>query len=189
MFRRPHSGPGDGYGSINFSQNLRSPNAPRRQATFGPPRPEVVRQMARRRSRSNTQRSTNRWHDVDCAGVMNSDLIKISEVAKRHNATPPLTTTRRTGIVMAILTLSQALDRANAGEPIAPVCQIQWIDAQGNPTPDSNPAIARVRCKAREQIIAGRVVRFDQSQWFNICAEHAAQMSNPGMEIGECETL
>jgi hypothetical protein len=84
---------------------------------------------------------------------------------------------------MAILTLSQALDRANAGEPIAPVCQIQWIDAQGN------PAIARVRCKAREQIIAGRVVRFDQSQWFNICAEHAAQMSNPGMEIGECETL
>jgi hypothetical protein len=89
----------------------------------------------------------------------------------------------------AILTLSQALDRAKAGEPIAPVCQIQWIDAQGNPTPDSNRAIARVRCKAREQIIAGRVVRFDQSQWFNICAEHTAQMSNPGMEIWECETL
>jgi hypothetical protein len=30
----------------------------------------------------------------------------------------------------AILTLSQALDRAMAGEPIAPVCQIRWIDAR-----------------------------------------------------------
>ena len=49
---------------------------------------------------------------------------------------------------MAALTLAQALDRASVGEPIAPVCQIQWIDAQGNPTPACNPAVARVRCKA-----------------------------------------
>ena len=57
----------------------------------------------------------------------------------------------------AILTLSQAMDRAMAGEPLLPVCQIRWIDAQGNPTPDTNPAIGRVRCKARDQIIAGRM--------------------------------
>jgi hypothetical protein len=80
----------------------------------------------------------------------------------------------------ATLTLSQALDRAKAGEPIAPVCQIEWIDAQGNPTPDSNSAVARVRCKAREQIITGRVVRFLQSDWFHICAEHAKEVKQSG---------
>jgi hypothetical protein len=60
---------------------------------------------------------------------------------------------------MAMLTLSQALDRGQAGEPIAPVCQIQSIDAQGNPTPDSNPAVARVRCKARVEQHHGRAIQ------------------------------
>jgi hypothetical protein len=87
----------------------------------------------------------------------------------------------------AAITLSQALDRAMAGEPILPVCQIRWIDAQGNPTPDTNPAIGRVRCKGRDQIIAGPMVHFTTSEWFHICAEHAAQMSKPGMEIWEWE--
>ena len=51
-----------------------------------------------------------------------------------------------------------------AGEPILPVCQIRWIDAQGNPTPDTNPAIGRVRCKGRDQIIAGPMAtRFTQN--------------------------
>jgi hypothetical protein len=91
---------------------------------------------------------------------------------------------------MATLTLSEALDHAKQGRALcATTCQIQWIDTQGNPTPDSNPAIACVRCKANEQIIAGRVVRFTQSEWFNICAEHAKQLSQPGMEIWECEPI
>lgn len=90
---------------------------------------------------------------------------------------------------MAALTLAQALDRASAGEPIAPVCQIQWIDAQGNPTPDTNPAVARVRCKAYDKMLHGRMLHFTQSEWFNICAEHAKQMSEPGMEIWECEPI
>jgi hypothetical protein len=66
---------------------------------------------------------------------------------------------------MAALTLAQALDRASAGEPIAPVCQIQWIDAQGNPTPDTNPAVARVRCKAYDKMLHGRMLHFTQSEW------------------------
>jgi hypothetical protein len=44
-----------------------------------------------------------------------------------------------------------------------------------------------VRCKARDQIIAGRMVHFSTSEWFHVCAEHAAQMSKPGMEIWEWE--
>ncbi len=69
------------------------------------------------------------------------------------------------------------------------ICEIKWIDDAGNPTRDTNPAIYRVRTKARVQQIAGRGVRFEQSQWFNCCAEHFKRMSNPGMEIWECEPL
>jgi hypothetical protein len=68
-----------------------------------------------------------------------------------------------------------------------PTCQIQWIDGQGNPTQDTNPSIGRIRTKARDQIIAGRMVHFQTSEWFHVCAEHAAQMSEPGMEIWEWE--
>jgi hypothetical protein len=66
-------------------------------------------------------------------------------------------------------------------------CQIQWIDAQGNPTPDTNPAIGRVRTKDRWQIIAGSNIHFTQSDWYCICAEHAKRMSDPGMDIWEWE--
>jgi hypothetical protein len=70
-----------------------------------------------------------------------------------------------------------------------PTCQIQWIDAQGNPTPDSNPAIARVRTKERVEQFHGRAIRFSQSNWFHICTEHAKQLSDPGMHIWECEAF
>lgn len=87
---------------------------------------------------------------------------------------------------MAIPKLSEALDRAKAG---GPTCQIPWIDVQGNPTPDSNPAVARARPKAPVEQYHGRAIQFDQSQWFYICAEHAKQLSEPGMEIWECEAF
>jgi hypothetical protein len=64
-------------------------------------------------------------------------------------------------------------------------CKIQWIDRHGNPTPDNNPAIGRVRTKARDQRIGGRLIHFRASDWFPICAEHAAQLKQPGMEIWE----
>ena len=70
-----------------------------------------------------------------------------------------------------------------------PKCQIQWIDKQGNPTPDNNEAIQRVRTVARVQQIGGRGVSFEASQWFCICAEHSKQLNNPGMHIWECADL
>jgi hypothetical protein len=70
-----------------------------------------------------------------------------------------------------------------------PQCQIQWIDAFGRPTPDTNPAIARVRTVARVEQIAGRGVRFDASDWYCICADHAKRLGERGMHIWECEAL
>lgn len=61
-------------------------------------------------------------------------------------------------------------------------CEIKWIDAQGNPTPDNNEAIGRVMCKARVEQHHGRALKFEASQWFNICACHAARLSDRGME-------
>ncbi len=68
-------------------------------------------------------------------------------------------------------------------------CQIKWIDSAGNPTPDSNPAIYRVRTKSRVEQHHGRALQFGESQWFNCCAEHFKRMSDPGMEIWDCEVL
>jgi len=62
-------------------------------------------------------------------------------------------------------------------------CEIKWVDAQGNPTPDNNPSIGRVRCKARVQQFHGRALQFSESAWFHICAEHAKRLDGPGMEI------
>jgi hypothetical protein len=68
-------------------------------------------------------------------------------------------------------------------------CQIKWIDKQGSPTPDNNPAIGRCRTVARYQMIGGRNLFFDASKWFNICAEHARQLTLPGMHIWEFEAF
>ena len=70
-----------------------------------------------------------------------------------------------------------------------PQCQIQWIDAFGNPTPDNNPAIARVRTIARVEQIGGRAVKFDASDWYCICAKHSKLLGDPGMHIWECAPL
>jgi hypothetical protein len=70
-----------------------------------------------------------------------------------------------------------------------PTCQIKWVDAAGNPTPDDNPAIARVRCKARVEQHHGRALTFSETAWFHICAEHAQLLREPGMHIWECEAL
>jgi len=66
-------------------------------------------------------------------------------------------------------------------------CCIKWIDANGNPTPDTNPAIGRARTVARVEQIHGRGVRFEASDWFPICAEHAKHLRDPGMHIWEFE--
>lgn len=55
-------------------------------------------------------------------------------------------------------------------------CRIQWIDEDGNPTPDQNPAIGRCRTLERDTWIDGRVVHNPASEWFPICREHAAHL-------------
>jgi hypothetical protein len=69
------------------------------------------------------------------------------------------------------------------------LCEIQWIDDKGNPTPDTNPAIQRVRTVARDEMIAGRLCHFTGSEWFYICAEHSKRLGDPGMHIWECTPL
>jgi hypothetical protein len=64
-------------------------------------------------------------------------------------------------------------------------CTIRWIDQNGKPTPDDNPAIGEVQCEAytlqNEHALNG-VIRFSETQWFPICATHAARLSERGME-------
>ena len=50
-------------------------------------------------------------------------------------------------------------------------CQISWIDAHGNPTPDTNPAIGVVTCHSRSFPKTG-------SKPYFICAEHAKRLSD-----------
>jgi len=69
-------------------------------------------------------------------------------------------------------------------------CRIQWCDAKGNATPDNNIAVGRVRRPARVVQIAGRSVPVEASQWFPICADHAAQLQEPNiLEQWEFEPL
>jgi hypothetical protein len=67
---------------------------------------------------------------------------------------------------MAALILADTQPRQGRGTN-RPTCRIQWIDAQGKPTPDSNPAVARARCKAGVEQHDGRAIQFDQSQLFH----------------------
>ena len=87
----------------------------------------------------------------------------------------------------AAITLSQALDRAMAGEPILPSAKSDGSTHKATQRPTPIPRSAVCAAKGRDQIIAGPMVHFTTSEWFHICAEHAAQMSKPGMGIWEWE--
>ena len=62
-------------------------------------------------------------------------------------------------------------------------CAIQWIDDKGQPTPDDNEAIGRVRTLKRTEWYHGRQIFFDTSDWYPICACHAKRLRDPGMHI------
>ena len=67
-------------------------------------------------------------------------------------------------------------------------CQIRWIDKTGFKTPDSNPAVLLVRTKRRFEWAEWdntRLLEFQASTWFPICAEHAKRLCEPGMEHWE----
>ena len=68
-------------------------------------------------------------------------------------------------------------------------CRIQWIDAQGQPTPDNNPAVAMVRSSNAENIRRFPHANLKPSQWFPCCAEHLAQLSLPDMHEWEQRPL
>lgn len=68
-------------------------------------------------------------------------------------------------------------------------CQIKWIDEAGQSTADTNPAIGRVMMKARVDQIGGRGVRFEASDWFNICECHAKRLGDRGMHNWVFEAL
>ena len=51
-------------------------------------------------------------------------------------------------------------------------CKIQWINDKGQPTPDENEAIGKVRTLPHDSVIAGRTIHFDGSEWFPICSKH-----------------
>lgn len=49
-------------------------------------------------------------------------------------------------------------------------CKIQWVDAQGQPTPDNNPAVGVATCR-----VYNRDGSVDERS-FPICAEHLAKL-------------
>lgn len=65
------------------------------------------------------------------------------------------------------------------------MCEIQWIDDKGNPTPDDNAPVGRVRCKLysyeRMATMTRKPWAGDWSAWFSICEEHAKQLTRPDM--------
>lgn len=62
-----------------------------------------------------------------------------------------------------------------------PTCAIQWIDKQGNPTPDTNPAVALIQCMGIYSVERVGYVP-EPSEVFPCCAEHLKQIPyhNPG---------
>lgn len=70
-----------------------------------------------------------------------------------------------------------------------PTCEIKWIDKAGQPTPDSNVAIGRVKMLRHVVDIDGRGVVIPESAWFHICADHKARLGDPGMRDWVFEAL
>ena len=62
-----------------------------------------------------------------------------------------------------------------------PKCSIKWINPSVNflPTPDDNDAVGQVRRKAyTHKFSDGETIDFDDTEWYNICAEHAKRLKD-----------
>lgn len=64
----------------------------------------------------------------------------------------------------------------------AKTCEIQWIDEDGLPTPHDDEATGYAFVVAHKETTGGRIVNFEESKHFLICAEHAKRLSDAGME-------
>lgn len=69
------------------------------------------------------------------------------------------------------------------------MCEIKWIDDKGNPTPDDNLPIGRVRCKMFDWRMGVKQSTFIWSRWFTICENHAKRLSDAEMDIWEFELV
>lgn len=69
-----------------------------------------------------------------------------------------------------------------------PVCQIQWVDDAGTPTPDASPAVGFVRRVGYREPDASAVngyIEYTTTEWFPICRAHAARLTDRGMSHWE----
>lgn len=78
---------------------------------------------------------------------------------------------------------------AQPSKTSVPTCQIQWVGSDGQPTPDSNLSIGRVRRERYFHTLHGRTLEMPQTEWFYICTHHAHQLKEPGMEHWTFEPL
>lgn len=59
------------------------------------------------------------------------------------------------------------------------ICQIRWIDDKGKPTPDTKPAVGKVRMSGRwydSKDAPGGRVWIPTSEWYPICADHLVRL-------------
>jgi hypothetical protein len=67
-------------------------------------------------------------------------------------------------------------------------CKIRWVSRDGNPTPDDCRAIGYVRRLAYREPYPTAVngyIEYTETEWFPICAQHAARLTERGMEHWE----
>jgi hypothetical protein len=71
-----------------------------------------------------------------------------------------------------------------------PTCKIAWVDKQGKPTPDSNPAVGEAWIISythyHHMYLTGKA-EFPESEHFPICAEHLKRFQEPGMQYWRFE--
>jgi hypothetical protein len=71
-------------------------------------------------------------------------------------------------------------------------CTIQWVSDDGKPTPDNNSAIGYVRRVGYREPYATALngfIEHSTTDWFPICAEHAARLSDHGMQHWEFRAM
>lgn len=61
----------------------------------------------------------------------------------------------------------------------APLCQIKWIDADGNGTSDTNKAVMMAHFHKSSRAYGGKLLRYTEyiDRSFPICAEHYSQVT------------
>ena len=60
-------------------------------------------------------------------------------------------------------------------------CEIQWVDKDGNPTPDDNEAIGIVHVPKHDVLMRdGTIYTAEETRHFGICREHVRRLDDIG---------